>query len=314
MLALKNILVATDFSATTETALIYGRALARACGATLHVLHVVDSVFVGPFVADPGGAEEAALTHLSSRLTDDDRTISHARAVVELSHSPAKAIVAYAHALDIDLIVTGTHGRRGAARVLLGSVAEQVVQAAPCPVLTVRRAQQQFVTEITMITLKNILVATDFGEAADVALTYGRALAGRFDATLHVLHVADNIYLKAFGAETYAVIAPKLQQDLEEAARKQLDELLIDSDGSGPTTKRAILTSSSPALAIVDYAEEKDIDLIVMGAHGRGPIAHLIMGSVAERVVRLAPCPVLTVRHPEHEFVSPDALVAVTRV
>ena len=162
-----------------------------------------------------------------------------------------------------------------------------------------------------MIAIKNILVPTDFGEASDAALTYGRELASRFGATLHVLHVANNIYLNAFGAESYAVMAPRMQADLEANARKELDELLIDSDKSGPPTTRAILTSSTPAYAIVDYAHDKHIDLIVMGTHGRGPLAHMIMGSVAERVVRTASCPVLTVRHPEHEFVWPDALAAV---
>ena len=162
-----------------------------------------------------------------------------------------------------------------------------------------------------MIAIKNVLVPTDFGEASDAALTYGRELASRFGATLHVLHVADNIYLQAFGAETYAAMAPKLQADLEEVAKNQLHELLIDSDKSGPPTKQALLTSSTPAFAIVDYAKEHDIDLIVMGTHGRGPLAHLVMGSVAERVVRTASCPVLTVRHPEHEFVWPDTLTTV---
>ena len=71
-----------------------------------------------------------------------------------------------------------------------------------------------------------------------------------------------------------------------------------------------MVTAISPAAAIVDYARREQIDLIVMGTHGRGGVAHLLMGSVAERVVRTAPCPVLTVRHPEHEFVLPDALVA----
>ena len=164
-----------------------------------------------------------------------------------------------------------------------------------------------------MITLKNILVATDFGEAADNALTYGRELATRFGATLHVLHVAANLSINALGAESYAAIAPQLQEELEESTRKQLDELLIDSDRSGPATKRAILTSSSPASAIVDYARDNNIELIVMGTHGRGALAHLIMGSVAERVVRLASCPVLTVRHPQHEFVRPDTLAAVAK-
>ena len=127
-----------------------------------------------------------------------------------------------------------------------------------------------------MIAINNILVATDFGEASDSALRYGRELAGRFGATLHVLHVAENAY--------------------------------VDSDGSGPRTKAVVITSSSAAYAIVDYARDHGIDLIVMGTHGRGALAHLVMGSVAERVVRLASCPVLTVRHPEHEFVKPDTL------
>ena len=167
--------------------------------------------------------------------------------------------------------------------------------------------------EAIMIAIKNILVATDFGEAADAALCYGRELAGRFGATLHVLNVIENFYVTTFGAETYSAFVPEMQRELEDAARKRLDETLIDSDGSGPQTRPAVMTSGSPAYAIVDYAQEFDVDLIVMGTHGRGALAHLMMGSVAERVVRIAPCPVLTVRHPEHEFVTPDALAVVAR-
>jgi nucleotide-binding universal stress UspA family protein len=164
-----------------------------------------------------------------------------------------------------------------------------------------------------MITIKNILVATDFGEAADSALSYGKELAGRFGATLHALNVVENFYVTTFGAETYAAFVPEMQRELETAARKRLDEVLIDSDGSGPPTKAVVMTSGSAAYAIVDYATEHRIDLIIMGTHGRGGLAKLMMGSVAERVVRIAPCPVLTVRHPEHEFVRPDALVAAAR-
>jgi nucleotide-binding universal stress UspA family protein len=160
--------------------------------------------------------------------------------------------------------------------------------------------------ENAMMTLKNVLVATDFSEAADVALTYGRTLAGRFGATLHVLYVAQDVYVTALGAESYALSIPDLQRQIEEATRQQLNELLIDSDNSGPRTVPAIVTAPSPSLAIIQYAKDHQIDLIVMGTHGRGALAHLVMGSVAERVVRLAPCPVLTVRHPEREFVRPD--------
>jgi len=164
-----------------------------------------------------------------------------------------------------------------------------------------------------MIAMKNILVATDFGEAADSALRYGRELSGRFGATLHVLNVVENFYVTTFGAETYAAFVPDMQRELENTARKRLDEALIDSDGSGPATKAVVMTSGSAAYAIVDYARENGIDLIVLGTHGRGVLAHLMMGSVAERVVRIANCPVLTVRCPQHEFVMPDTLVASAR-
>jgi nucleotide-binding universal stress UspA family protein len=162
-----------------------------------------------------------------------------------------------------------------------------------------------------MIALKNILVATDFGEAADRALAYGRELARTFDATLHVLNVADDVFVR-LGGDAYVAVLPELQKDVEQAAHRQLDELLIDNDPKPITIKKAVITSSATAAAIVQYATETAIDLIIVGTHGRGTVAHLLMGSVAERVVRTAPCPVLTVRHPEHEFVHPDALTTAT--
>jgi len=163
-----------------------------------------------------------------------------------------------------------------------------------------------------MITLKNVLVATDFSEPSDAALMYGRELAARFGAMLYVLHVAQNFYI-SFGTEHYAAITPDVQQQIENDARRYLHELLLDTDRSGPPTIPAVLTSSSPAMAIVDYAVAHEIDMIVIGTHGRGAFAHLVMGSVAERVVRLAPCPVLTVRQPEREFVHPDTLATVAK-
>jgi nucleotide-binding universal stress UspA family protein len=164
-----------------------------------------------------------------------------------------------------------------------------------------------------MIALKNILVATDFGEAAESALGYGRALARTLGATLHVLHVTDDVSRNAVGVELYQARASDLQRD-DEAARKELKELVLDSDTSGPPTIPVILTAGTPALTIVHYAKTHDIDLIVLGTHGRGPVAHLVTGSVAEQVVRLAPCRVLTVRHPEHEFVMADTLVAASQL
>jgi nucleotide-binding universal stress UspA family protein len=157
-----------------------------------------------------------------------------------------------------------------------------------------------------MIALKKILVATDFSVEADAALTYGRALARKFDADLFLLHVADDLY-RRLGTELF-VPSPELQRDLEDAARRQLDALVVDDDPNPLRTTPIVVVSSSPALAIGDYAKQAGVDLIVMGTHGRGAVAHLLMGSVAERVVRTAPCPVLTIRHPEREFVTADTL------
>ena len=164
-----------------------------------------------------------------------------------------------------------------------------------------------------MITLKHILVATDFSEPSDAALVYGRELARTFQATLHLVHVGTPVSSVVYGAEGFSASIPELQEELDESARKQMDELLVDNDPRPLPTKRVLLSAVSPAAAIVNYAVNERIDLIVTGTHGRGAVAHLLMGSVAERVVRTAPCPVLTVRHPEHEFVIPDALVAVAK-
>lgn len=160
-----------------------------------------------------------------------------------------------------------------------------------------------------MIAIKNILVATDFGPAADTALTYGRALADTYGARVHLLHVVQSVYLAA-PAYDYAGISPAMQLEIDTAARKQTEAALTDDERR---TQRAIavtVTSMSPAAAIVEYARDHDIDLVILGTHGRGPFSHLLMGSVAERVVRTAPCPVLTVHHPEHEFVYQEALAA----
>jgi nucleotide-binding universal stress UspA family protein len=163
-----------------------------------------------------------------------------------------------------------------------------------------------------MIALKKVLVATDFSESADAALAYGRALARTFGATLHVLHVADDMYVR-FGGDAYAAVLPELQQDVERQAKDRLAQLLVDDDSIPLPTEAVVITADATAPAIVNYAAKADIDLIVVGTHGRGAVAHLLMGSVAERVVRTAHCPVLTVRHPERDFVLPDLPVVSAR-
>ena len=164
-----------------------------------------------------------------------------------------------------------------------------------------------------MIALTKVLVATDFSKPSEAALAYGRELAGTFGAALTVLHVVDNIQTRVYGTEGFGLAEPNLQAELETSVRAQVDALLSAEDRDVLHATGFVITSNQPAAAIVTYARDAGTDLIVMGTHGRGAVAHLLMGNVAEHVVRTAPCPVLTVRHPEHEFVLPDVLVAVAK-
>ena len=171
-----------------------------------------------------------------------------------------------------------------------------------------------------MIVLKNILVATDFSDPSSAALAYGRELARSFGASMTVVHVVDDITVRAYGVDSGVFMTdPQVQRQFEAEARALVDAAISDEDRLQLKAEdrlqlkasAVVLKSSAPASAIVAYAQESRTGLIVMGTHGRGGVAHLLMGSVSERVVQTAPCPVLTVRHPEHEFIQPDALVAV---
>jgi len=159
-----------------------------------------------------------------------------------------------------------------------------------------------------MIVLKNILVAMDFSDSAAVALNYGRDLARTFNARLHLVHMVEDVMVRYSPEVSFAV--PELQKNMEERAWRDLRALITEDD-------RAIVpvvqTCVNIPNAIVEYAKTNSIDLVITGTHGRGPIQHLLMGSVAERVVRAAPCPVLTVHAKERDFIAPDALVAAAK-
>lgn len=164
-----------------------------------------------------------------------------------------------------------------------------------------------------MITLKNVLVAIDFSEPSETVIEYGRAFARTFGAKLHVAHIVENLFMRTAAGEFGIAETSAFMRDMEEAGRRELQRLIRDDDRRELQAQAVLLTSSSAAIGIVDYAREAQIDLIVIGTHGRGGVSRLLMGSVAERVVRMAPCPVLTVRHPERDFLAPDALQAVSR-
>jgi nucleotide-binding universal stress UspA family protein len=163
-----------------------------------------------------------------------------------------------------------------------------------------------------MIGLKRVLVPTDFSETSEAALRYGVAVAGIFGATLHVLHVIEPLHEAWAGyapGTSFLAVVERKQAD----ARTHLEERLSKEDvPTGRTVPATVWGDASDQ--ILKYAVDHHIDLIVCGTHGRRGWDHFVMGSVAERLVRLAACPVLTVHRPQHEFVLPDTIGEETRL
>jgi nucleotide-binding universal stress UspA family protein len=147
------------------------------------------------------------------------------------------------------------------------------------------------------IGLQQILAPVDFSDSSADSLAYACALAEKFSAQLHVLHVLEDPADYARKAESWAVL-PQLRDRLEREAQGKLEAL-------GPTDAILEVRWGAPFLEILGYAKEHLVDMIVMGSHGHGAVKHLLLGSVAEKVVRKAGCPVLTVRDPKHRYVSP---------
>jgi universal stress protein A len=162
--------------------------------------------------------------------------------------------------------------------------------------------------------LNRILVPTDFSETADVALDYAKQLATKMGASLHLLHVFTDPYaVAACAAEVYAAVPPEARERARDEAHQRLFERLDSTEEQRFRGTRGMVRGLT-APQIVAYAVSQDIDLIVMGTHGRRGMAHLLLGSVAEHVVRIATCPVLTVRsghRAAHEQIEEQAVAAV---
>jgi nucleotide-binding universal stress UspA family protein len=155
-----------------------------------------------------------------------------------------------------------------------------------------------------VIELRRVLVPTDFSKFSQVALEYAAALAEKFGAQLHLIHVVQN--LAVFLPEAVAA-APPVAVPVDQfvtAARTAL-ERTVRENSLQKFSVHTEVREGTPFYEIIRYAKEAEIDLIVMGTHGHAGLVHVLLGSVTEKVVRKAPCPVLTVRHPEHEFVHP---------
>jgi len=149
--------------------------------------------------------------------------------------------------------------------------------------------------------IKSILVPVDFSSNSKGALDYAHALAVRLGASLHLTHICEVPALGSGSMHAYAVAYSNWSQQLGDEAERELLRMVPALNGVPVTTE---VLFGSPARAIVTAATNRKVDLIVMGTHGHGPLLHALMGNVADRVVRTAPCPVLTVREPRDNDIS----------
>jgi nucleotide-binding universal stress UspA family protein len=283
-----RILFPTDGSEAADDALPYALAIARHHDATLHVLHVADTnqdslTLLGDEVIDVLEREgerivEAAATRVREAGVAADTRVAQG--------DPALTIADYAETADTDLIVMATHGRSGLDRVLLGSVTEGVAESATVPVVTLDATADWD----PVYPPGDLLVATDGSPGGDRAVAAGTELAAATGATLHLLAVVERGFLSFDDDSPEGPAADR--------ARETLDEARETAAAAGVEALEATVGYGRPYRTIHSYLEDRDVDLLVVGAHGRTEFRRDVLGGVSSKLLRAAPTPVMVVRVP----------------
>jgi nucleotide-binding universal stress UspA family protein len=289
MFPFKKILITTDGSDKTGPSIIYGLDMAKVTGAEVTALCVIDeSDYEDPMnTASPDSESvlyQQSMKAVGSIVDQGKAKGLHVRPLV-ISGIPASEIAQAS--TDHDLTVMGTAGRTGISHLLLGSVAEKVIRSANSPVLVVHVGDY---LKADRLTIKRILIPTDGSENTTTAITQGIALAKVFGAEVTALSVADQAVTSRSKANE------GVGQSSLEVCREATDYVANEGRKLGLTVIPLILTGT-PSDEIVKASV--NYDLIVMGTVGRTGLAHIRLGSVAERTVRQAKCPVLVVRAKE---------------
>ncbi|QCC49008.1 universal stress protein [Halobellus limi] len=282
-----DILLPFDGSDGAAEALHHAAEIAHWADATIHVLFVADttrdSVTVVETRVVDALVQEGEDTAEEAEKTLNTLGVDHGSDVVQ--GNPAPTIVEYAERYEYDLIVMPTHGREGMSRYLIGSVTEKVVRLSPVPVLTARmRADERLV-----FPYENILIPTDGSAGAAHAAEYGLALAAALDATVHVLSVVDETSL---GPDVRSTISGR---EREQAATDAVDDVASEAETRGVSNAVRHVEHGSPIEVLLDTVESNGIHAVVMGTTGRRGSDRILLGSVAEKTVRSAPVPVITV-------------------
>jgi nucleotide-binding universal stress UspA family protein len=295
-----RIFVPTDYSAQSRDALHVAVDLAEKLSVGVDVVHVWSAPFFGSEYDEVGltGRHASLFTLIREQATAEMQTyiasVDPPRDLdIEthvLSGDAVHALLEFAAESRPQLTVVGTHGRTGAKYFLLGSVAARLVQLSDVPVLTVPMASDGVAPVLSRV--QKILVPVDFSKASASLLSRALALAGVSGAAIELLHVITPPPALLNDMSLWQELATEHAEDVRQSMQTLLDDVAPDSDV--PVTTR--IEHGLPADIIRGAAQQ--FGLVVMGTHGRTGLSRLVLGSVAEKVVRASPCPVLTVRLP----------------
>jgi nucleotide-binding universal stress UspA family protein len=298
---IKHVLFATDFSSCAKHAQDYALAVASAWGAGLDILHVIEFQ-PGMDVEFP--VNQMYLNHRKAEASPPLQSAKEQAIRAGLSGQthmrvgiPSQQIHTFAESSGADLVVLGTHGRTGLEHVLLGSTAERVVRIAPCPALSVKAHRPEASGTVPLeagVTIRRIVVPIDFSDCSLDALEFAVQFNKPFGAAITLLHVLEPV---AYGLD-FTLIPPKEWKHQKERVVARLGELTAALSDNGVKADH-VLRSGLPPDSIVGFVHERGFDLMIMGTHGRSGLSHLLSGSVAGAMLRLAPCPVLTVHSPK---------------
>lgn len=297
----RNVLVPVDRSPFSEAAIQYGAAIARRNGGSLHLV-MVHAISVpdalravtlppeGTLDREIRRSEERYLDELAIRLAAD----TGIRPVTRLLDGPIAATLdAFARENEMDLIVMSTHGRSGIERAWLGSVADRLVRTLTIPLLLIRPERTLAIGEATPF--QRVLVGLDGSALAEDALRAAAAIAAP-GARCTAIRVAvppqgpGSPYIPDAARANRAML-----EATEQLANEYLAVLADRVRGDWGAFETRVVAAHQPARVLVDAAVELDADLIAIATHGRGPVMRALIGSVTDRVVRMAPVPVLVV-------------------
>jgi nucleotide-binding universal stress UspA family protein len=285
--AIKNVLFATDFTPVAQSALSYAAAVARRFDSRVFVAHVLppEAYHIVPPAILPAAYDlvrKRALQQLV-QAASSRRLQGIPHEVLLAEGDIAAMLLSLIAARDIDLVVIGTHGRKGIERFVLGSVAEELFRAAPCPVIIVGPAAEHRRPQLWDV--RHVLFATDFSAPSLAALPHAIGMAEEFDARLTLMHL---VHPDIRSASERFRIRQKYENDLR----------ALVAESHLPVVE-VIVEFAPVAQGILEFACKQAADLIVLGVRGGGPLARAethLPGASAFRVVAESHCPVLTVR------------------